>query len=290
MHNPNAAFLKHPSVFKAISRETQRVMAADGVEAFVASKRLTAYHEAGHVLACELNETPATGATIRKQSNPFGFETWTGVASGAPAWVSDETSDPFADFKVAIHLMAGYLAEQFFCPEECGAGSSLDERAQATALVNRVALKLGVRASIVGAAVVGLLYENFEAHADAMHTAATILMRNGRLSERQCDRIFELALPGAWAVAFYEADPEAAELELGQARREIADLKRRTRQVNRTLKPTIRQLEAADVQLDAQGQAIAQWFAPVLAKLETTALHRPQPEKCAPVHRRTSVT
>jgi hypothetical protein len=104
----------------------RQAFASGGWRAFEASERTAAYHEAGHCVLYALAGIPLRRVWIRNVG-ASGRRTWIGECQAEVIWEVSETSTVALHLLFARILLAGWLAECLFVPEDLRAGSSLDE-------------------------------------------------------------------------------------------------------------------------------------------------------------------
>jgi hypothetical protein len=93
----------------------------------------------------------------------LGRTQWSGQTfAEGETWSIDADTDPAADFKEALHLFAGKIAEVLLFPKELRFGSSLDEEEIVRGIVNTISIKTGVSCeyamvTIMTATIAGLV-------------------------------------------------------------------------------------------------------------------------------------
>lgn len=123
----------------------QEAFAAQGWAAFRQDKDSTATHEAGHVVIVHLEGYAITSARIWTTPGKIPTE-WVGLTEWDSGPVSPLTprTEPQILLRVAKMVMAGYMAEHVLESENVRAGSSLDEKLIAKALVSFASRVRGV--------------------------------------------------------------------------------------------------------------------------------------------------
>jgi hypothetical protein len=159
-----------------------------GMQAFEATERTAAVHEAGHATLYAVYGIPVKQLWI-KSIKADGVRTWIGRCETDWGWHIDERTPPIDDLRIARIIMAGALAEMVFATDEFRDGSSLDETVLAGSICRTAAHKLGRSPS-------DIVWETMAETLDVLHVyerhvrgLATGLMRSRRLQGPKLDRL-----------------------------------------------------------------------------------------------------
>jgi hypothetical protein len=164
-----------PLIRRMMSALVEHVHAFGGLDAFECPKPSAAIHEAGHcvIYACE-GFTP-TRAAIWPISR-LGRTQWVGKTYGTPPWHVDDRTTAEADLRHARCLMAGVISESLFDPEY-RLGSSLDEWAIASGILQSVAVKTGRTPEQLWGATLGEIASRLRLHDQQVFAISAELMR-----------------------------------------------------------------------------------------------------------------
>jgi hypothetical protein len=167
-----------------LQQAVRQAFAEGGHSAFAASERVTAYHEAGHAVLYALAGIALKQVWI-KCVKTDGAATWIGECEADVSWQINEHTLPTEDLRIAEIVLAGWLSEWMFTPDELRAGSSLDEAVLAGVICSGVAHKIGSRpADVLTTAMDGVI-ASLRAHQVDVQMIPAALMRCRRLSGPQ---------------------------------------------------------------------------------------------------------
>jgi len=159
----NAAPEAKEILARGIVDQAQRAFQEQGEAAFDCPRHHTAYHEGGHAITGRFLFGWIADKLEVRPIEDLGRTQWSGQTfAEGETWSIDADTDPAADFKEALHLFAGKIAEVLLFPKELRFGSSLDEEEIVRGIVNTISIKTGVSCeyamvTIMTATIAGLV-------------------------------------------------------------------------------------------------------------------------------------
>jgi hypothetical protein len=187
-HLPAAGPQQGARLQRSLQQAVNHAVASDGWRGFQTTERTAAYHEAGRAVPYALANIRVQHAWI-KGVRVKGARTWVGECQAGIPWEVGEQSSLAQDMLFARIILAGWLAEWLFVPEDLRAGSRIDEVRLAGALCATSAHKAGCSQSAMLRnamdSAIGLLRE----HESAVRCVAGALIRCRKLDGAQLCRL-----------------------------------------------------------------------------------------------------
>ena len=185
---------------KAFEYFALHAFAAQGFDAFVNTKRATAYHEAGHAVVAAAHGFGVVRVWI-KEKRFGGTKAWIGrsfpVVDGRKIIMQTTPDSSVADdLDTARNLMAGVVAEMLFDSKDFRQGSSLNEVVFFKACVANIAVKIGASdTQDLSMQLMAQVGEVLKRHADVVEKIANELLQRGTLHGQQLQVLLKTVRP-----------------------------------------------------------------------------------------------
>ena len=164
--------------------------------AFDCPRHHAAYHEGGHAITGRfLFGWIADKLEVRPSSTvltPNGAKTkWSGMtfAEGRTFQI-DASTDPADDFKEALHIFAGKVAEMLIFPKEIRYGSSLDEEEIIKAIATTIKIKTGADFESVFMAIMITTGAILKRHENCLRAIGEHLLSSQKLPGAELEALF----------------------------------------------------------------------------------------------------
>ena len=164
-------------------------LAIQGQAALIANRDHAARHEAGHTV-----QYTAEGIRVLKVAIFRRGPAWLGQTNTRVLWRADQDTDPQEDMVQARCLLAGPLAEWFYCPRPA-LGAGVDEIALARAVVLIAARKTSEDYLDLLKESISRVLKTLEYNRAAFDQLSTALMRTPKIKGFPLLRLLECVKP-----------------------------------------------------------------------------------------------